>query len=62
MSESQRNKYISPPPCSVLKRLPKIWDRLLWKGQPVVVLEVRCNGNFASSIFIQDSDKKVYEL
>ena len=48
--------------CSAIKRLPKPGERLLWKGDVVVVLEIIGHGNFASTVAVRDNRKRVWEV
>ena len=45
-----------------LKRLPKEGDRLLYGGEEVIVVGILSNGNFASTIAVQDAKKRVFEV
>lgn len=48
--------------CPSLKRLPKEGDRLLYGGEEVIVVGIFRNGNFASTIAVQDARKRVFEV
>jgi hypothetical protein len=37
-------------------------DRLIWRGEPVTVLEVLENGSLASEVAIRDKKKRVWSV